>query len=472
MTTVIATLTGFAVVVTAYLTLWNSVQIVMGAVAAGSMWRHRRRRTQRDQALVTRLASPPQISIVMPAFNEELTIVEGVRALLAVEYESREIVVVNDGSSDGTLERLQQSFHLLPGPLAFARPLASAPVRGVYRSVDEPSLVVIDKEAGGCKADAANAGINAASGLLVLVIDADTVLEPDALSRAVLPFLEDAATVAVGGYVAIGNGYRIDGGRVTGIALPRRWLARFQVVEYMRSFLLFRMFCASQNAVVIVSGAFGLFLREAVIAVGGFDKTAIGEDMDLTVRLQLFYRTRRQRFRIAFDPRPLCATLAPEDLASLKSQRCRWRRGLLQVLWRHRRMIGNPRFGAIGLGALPHMVLFEAFGPLLELAGYVVTTLAWCFGLLDVTHFRILLFVAVIYGAATSVLAVLLSESQSRLKMRARDLALLIVVAALDNCGYRQLNAWWAVVGTVQAARGKSGWGVLRRRAFEGKAPA
>jgi cellulose synthase/poly-beta-1,6-N-acetylglucosamine synthase-like glycosyltransferase len=467
--TISTALAVFAMVVTSYIALWNSTLLVMGLVAAVSVWRHQRRRTRRNEALVARLASPPQISVVMPAFNEEVTIVDSVRALLAVDYESCEIVVVNDGSTDTTLARLQQSFHLLPGPLAFARPLPSAPVRGVYRSVDEAALVVLDKEAGGCKSDAANAGINAASGALVLIIDADTVLEPDALSRAVLPFLEDPTTVAVGGYVAIANGRRIDRGRVTDMAMPRSWLARFQILEYMRSFMLFRMFCASQNAVVIVSGAFGLFLRRAVIDVGGYDRTAIGEDMDLTVRLHQFYRARRQPCRIAFDPRPLCYTQAPEDLASLRSQRCRWRRGLVQVLWRHRRLIGNWRFGMVGLGALPHMVFFEGVGPLIELSGYAVTTVAWLIGFLEWNHYRILLLGTVLFGAATTLLAVFLSEGLTR-NIRSRDLVLLMALAVIENCGYRQLNAWWGIVGTVQAATGRGGWGAMKRRAFESAA--
>ena len=469
--TLVDVLAAFAVVVTTYVALWNSTQVIMGLVAAISLWRHQQRRTRRNEALVARLASPPPISVVMPAFNEELTVVDSVRALLAVDYESVEVVVVNDGSTDGTLARLREAFQLLPGPLAFAQPLPSAAVRGIYRSVEEPSLVVIDKEPGGCKADASNAGINAASGVLVLAIDADTLLEPDALSRAVLPFLEDPTTVAVGGYVAIANGCRIERGRVTGIALPRSWLARFQIVEYMRSFLLFRMFCAAQNAVVLVSGAFGLFLRRAVIDVGGFDRTAIGEDMDLTVRLHQFYRTRGLPCRIAFDPRPLCYTQAPEDLSSLRSQRCRWRRGLLQVLWRQRRLIGNWRFGLVGLGALPHVVVFEGLGPLIELSGMALTTVAWLSGYLDWGHYRALLVVTVLFGAATTLLAVLLSDLLTR-TMRPRDLGLLMIVAILENCGYRQLNAWWGCVGTMQAATGRRGWGAMKRRAFEGTARA
>jgi cellulose synthase/poly-beta-1,6-N-acetylglucosamine synthase-like glycosyltransferase len=450
-----------------YFTYWYVSQIVMGLVAAVGVWRYQRRRTRRNVALADRLASPPRVSIVVPAFNEELTIVDSLTSLLAVDYQSFEVVVVNDGSSDATLARLQQHFRLLPGPLAYAQPLPSKPVRGIYRSVQEAGLVVLDKEHGGSKADAVNAGINAASGLLVLVIDADTVLDPEALNRAVLPFLEDPTTVAVGGYVAIANGCSIEGGRVTAIALPRSWLARFQIVEYMRSFLLFRLACASQNSVVLVSGAFGLFRRDAVVAVGGYDPTAIGEDMDLTVRLQQFYRLHRRPFHIAFDPYPLCSTQVPEDWRSLRAQRCRWRRGLLQVLWRRRRLIGNPRAGVVGTAVLPYIAVFEGVGPLLEMSGYAVTAAAAAAGLVEWRHFRLLLVVSLLFGASVTLLAVLLSDVATRRYLRGRDLPLLMIVAVLENCGYRQLNAWWGCVGTVQAWSGGGEWGAMKRRAFE-----
>jgi cellulose synthase/poly-beta-1,6-N-acetylglucosamine synthase-like glycosyltransferase len=302
--------------------------------------------------------------------------------------------------------------------------------------------------------------------VLVLLIDADTMLAADALSRAVLPFLEDPAMVAVGANVAIANGCHVDHGRLVDVALPRSWLARFQVVEYMRSFRLFRVACALPNAVVIISGAFGLFRREAVIAVGGYDQTAIGEDMDLTMRLQRHFRSRREPFRIAFDPNPLAWTQAPEDFTSLRSQRYRWRRGLLQTLWRYRRMIGNPRFGALGLGSLPYVVFFEGLGPLLESSGYLVTLLAASLGYLDWEYFRMMVAVSVLFGAAVTLLAVLLNDVTSRQYMRGRDLALLVAVAILESFGYRQLNSLWGCVGTVQALTGKGGWGSMKRRTF------
>jgi cellulose synthase/poly-beta-1,6-N-acetylglucosamine synthase-like glycosyltransferase len=459
-------LIAFSFLVTAYFVLWNGSQIAMSPLAAVMLWRHRQRNTRRARRLATGVAVPPFVSIVVPAYNEELTIVDSLRALLALDYTPREVVVVNDGSTDGMLELLQRTFQLVPAPLAFVQPLRSEPVRGIYRSISEPDLVVVDKENGGSKADACNAGINAASGVLVLIIDADTVLAADALSRAVLPFLEDPVTVAVGGNIEIVNGCQVEHGRIVDVALPRRWFARFQVVEYMRSFLLFRLACASQNAVVIVSGAFGLFRRDAMIAVGGYDRTAIGEDMDLTIRLQRHFRARREPVRIAFDPNPLAWTQAPEDSQSLRSQRYRWRRGLLQTLWRYRGMIGNPRFGTVGLGSLPYMAFFEGLGPLLETSGYLVTILAAALGLLNWEYCRMMLAVSVLSGATVTLLAVLLNDCTSRQYTRGRDLALLVAVAILESFGYRQLNSLWGCVGTVQALTGKGGWGSMKRKAF------
>ena len=457
---------AFSLVITAYFVLWNVSQIAMSPLAIRTLWRHRQRYTRRARGLAGGVAVPRFVSIVAPAYNEELTIVESLRALLAVDYQPREIVIVNDGSTDGTLALMQETFQLVPAPLAFDQPLPSAPVRGIYRSVSEPDLVVVDKHNGGSKADAANAGINAASGVLVLIIDADTILESDALGRAVLPFLEDPATVAVGGNVGIANGCRMEHGRIVDVALPRSWFARFQVVEYMRAFLLFRLACASQNAVVIISGAFGLFRRDAVIAVGGYDRTAIGEDIDLTIRLQRHFRARGEPIRIGFDPNPLCWTQAPEDWQSLRSQRYRWRRGLLQTLWRYRRMIGNFRFGTVGLFPLPYIAFFEGLGPLLEVGGYVVTIVAASFGYLNWKSCGVMIAVSVLFGVAVTLLAVLLNDVTSRRYMRGRDLALLVAVAIFESFGYRQLNSVWGCVGTVQALTGKGGWGSMKRKAF------
>jgi cellulose synthase/poly-beta-1,6-N-acetylglucosamine synthase-like glycosyltransferase len=466
MSTALLLLILFSLLVTTYFVLWNGLQLALSPFAARTLWRHQRRCTQRARRLADDAARPPHVSIVVPAFNEELTIVDSIRALLDLEYESREVVIVNDGSSDGTLALLERTFHLVPAPVAFAQPLKAEPVRGLYRSISEPDLIVVDKKNGGCKADASNAGINVASGALVLIIDADTILEADALSRAILPFLDDPTTIAVGANIGIANGCRIEMGRVAEVALPRNWLARFQIVEYTRAFLLARQVSASQNALVLISGAFGLFRRDALIAVGGYDHTAIGEDMDLTIRLQRHFRERGEPARIAFDPNPLCWTQAPEDLHSLRSQRCRWRRGLLQVLWRHRRVIGNPRYGKVGLVTLPLITFFEGLGPLLEVAGYVVTIVAGVLGFLSWWFLGLMVVSSVLFGVSVTLLAVLFSDLATRRYMKGRDLGILVAVALFESFGYRQANSIWGCLGTVQALTGRGGWGPMKRRAF------
>lgn len=463
----LAVLITFSILVTTYFVLWNGLQLSLSPLAALRLWRYKRRYTRRARRLAGDVARPPHVSIVVPAFNEELTIVESIRALLALDYEPREVVVVNDGSTDSTLQLLERTFQLVPAPIAFFQALESEPVRGLYRSISEPDLVVVDKKNGGCKADAANAGINIASGQLVLVIDADTVLDADSLSRAVLPFFDDPTTVAVGGNVGIANGCRIVEGRVADVALPRSWLARFQIVEYIRAFLLARQVSASQNALVLISGPFGLFRRDAVIAVGGYDRTALGEDLDLTIRLQRHFRERREPARIGFDPNPLCWTQAPEDWRSLESQRCRWRRGLLQVLWRNRRMIGNPRFGKVGMVTLPYIAFFEGLGPLLEISGYVVTIVAGLLGFLSWKYLGLMVTASVLFGIAVTLLAILLSDLATRRYMKGSDLGILVAVAVIESFGYRQLNSFWGCLGTVQALTGRGGWGPMKRRAFQ-----
>jgi len=467
--TALALLGAFSVIVAVYLAAWGVLQIVAGIFSAKFIWGYQKRRTRRDRALARQLGTLPFVSVIVPAYNEAFTIVDSVRSFLALDYGAREVVVVNDGSSDDTLRRLHEAFQLLPVPIAFEQRLQSELVRGMFRSVREPALVVIDKQNGGSKSDALNAGINAAAGELVLTIDADTVIEADALNRAVLPFLEDPETVAVGGNVGIVNGCRLEKGRIADVKLPDNWLARFQVVEYMRSFLLHRAARGSLNALSIISGAFGLFRRDAVITVGGFDRTAIGEDMDLTMRLQRHYRGHGRPFRIAFDPFPLCSTQVPEDRASLRAQRCRWRRGLLQVLWRHRVMIANPRFGLLGTSVLPYIVIFDGLGPLLEITGFVILTVAAVSGFLYWDHYFLLIAISVLFGVAVTLFAVLLSDIATGRYMSGRDLRLLVAAALLENLGYRQLNSWWGCVATAQVLSGQHGWGVIKRQVFEGE---
>ena len=455
----------FDVAVLIYFVAINTLYLVFTVVAYFRLQALRRRWTPRALEGVMRSPATPGISLIAPAHNEEATIAESLRSLRMLNYPLFEIVVVNDGSKDRTLEVAAATFELARAPVSHPQPIPTRPVRGVYRSLTNNDLVLIDKENGG-KADAINAGINAARYPLVCVMDADSLLEEHALTRAVLPFLEDPSTLAAGGIIRIVNGCRVEHGRVTDVRLPPSPLATFQVVEYLRAFLSGRVAQSAFNALLIISGAFGIFRRDAVVECGGLRHDTIGEDMELVVRLHRLYRERRRPYRIVFLPDPVCWTEAPEDTKVLSRQRNRWQRGTLQVLNFHRRMIGNPRYGLVGLLAMPYYLVFEALGPIVEVAGYLVTAVAVAFGLLDVVFAELLFLSAVLYGAMISVAAVLLEELSFRRYPRVSDLLRLCAYAVLENFGYRQLTTWWRFQGIVDYLRGRQSWGAMTRKGF------
>jgi cellulose synthase/poly-beta-1,6-N-acetylglucosamine synthase-like glycosyltransferase len=462
---VVEALMAFDFVVLAYFLAANTIYLAFTVIAFFRLRSHRRRWTTRALGAVMRSPATPGISIVAPAYNEETTVAESVRSLLLLNYPLFEVVLVNDGSKDRTLEVAVRAFDLVRAPVSYEQPIQTRPVRGVYRSISSTDLVLIDKENGG-KADAVNAGINAAQYPLVCVIDADSLLEEHALSRAVLPFLEDPQTVAAGGIVRIVNGSRVDRGRVVDVRLPENLLACLQVVEYLRAFLAGRVAQSALKILLIVSGAFGLFRREAVVRAGGFRTDTIGEDMELVVRLHRICLERATPYRIVFLPDPVCWTEVPESAADLKRQRNRWQRGTLQVLGFHRRMLFNPRYGAVGVLGLPYYLVFEALGPITELMGYVVTAVAVAAGLLDVVFAELLFLTAVVYGTLVSLLSIVLEELAFRRYPRVLDLVRLFLYGIIENFGYRQLTTWWRFLGIVDYFRGKQGWGVMTRKGF------
>jgi len=407
----------------------------------------------------------PPITVIVPAYNEEATIAGAVRSMLQLEYPSFEILVVNDGSRDGTLDVLRREFDLVPFPEAYRVSLATRPIRRVFRSPTHPNLRVIDKENGG-KADALNAAINAARSPLFCAVDADSVLQRDSLQRVVRPFLENPLTIASGGTIRIANGCRVSDGFMEQVGMPASWLARIQIVEYLRAFLFGRMGWSPMNAMLIVSGAFGLFRRSVVIDAGGYRTDTVGEDMELVVRLHRLYRLGRRDYRILFVPDPICWTEAPESLAVLRSQRMRWQRGLLESLWLNARLLFHPRGGAPGWLAFPMMALFEAVGPLLEGLGLLAVAVAFSVGAISWKAFAAFLLAAVALGMLLSTSALLLEEMSFHLYRRPRHLAALLAAMVAENLGYRQLTAWWRLRALLRwLSRGKGSWGEMRRTA-------
>lgn len=404
----------------------------------------------------------PPVSIIVPAYNEEATIAGAIRSLLQLEYAELEIVVVNDGSSDDTMDVLAREFDLVRFPEAYRKSVPSREVHRVYRSLRHRNLRVVDKDNGG-KADAMNAGINAARYPLFCAVDADSVLQRDSLARLVRPFLDDPTTIACGGTIRVVNGCEVSDGFLEKIALPRGWLARVQVLEYLRAFLFGRLGWAPMNALPNVSGAFGLFRRTAVIEAGGYRTDTVGEDMELVLRLHRLYRLSGRPYRISFVPDPICWTEVPDTFRELRKQRVRWHRGLLESLAGNWRLLFNPRGGAAGWLTVPSLLFFEAIGPIVEVTGYLVMATAFALGVISWGSFAAFLTAAVGIGTLLSANALLLEEMSFHLYERPRQLATLLVAILIENLGYRQLTAFWRVAGMMN-------W-VLRRPTAWGSAP-
>ena len=406
------------------------------------------------------------ISVIVPAYNESDSIITSVRAMLQVEYPDYEVIVVNDGSKDDTLQKLIDAFRLRPFPEAYRQRVPCKKVRGVYRSALYPTLRVIDKENGGSKADALNAGINICRYPIFCAVDADSILQPDSLRRAVRPFLEEPRTIATGGTVRVANGCVVRGGFLEKVNLPANFLARVQVVEYLRAFLYGRMGWTQINAVLIISGAFGVFHKEAVVKVGGYDPEAIGEDMELVLRLHRHFVGSGEDYRITFVPDPICWTDAPEDLGTLRKQRIRWQHGLGQSLMLHRSLLFNPKAGSVGWLAVPFFYLFELFGPVVEVAGYLFMATAGFAGWIDWQTSALFFCLAVGLGVMLSTSALVLEEMSFHVYPRLRDLLRLFVVAILENLGYRQLTLAWRLQGLYGWLCGQiPEWGEMKRSA-------
>jgi cellulose synthase/poly-beta-1,6-N-acetylglucosamine synthase-like glycosyltransferase len=407
----------------------------------------------------------PPVSVVVPAYNEEATIAESVRSFLTLHYPLHEVVVVNDGSKDATLEVLMGAFDLYESDQPVRMQLETAPLRGVYTSPTE-RLVVVDKENGG-KSDALNAGVCAANYPLVCCLDADIILEEDALLRVARPMIESSEVAAVGGIVRVANGCEFEKGRIIKVRTPKKALPNFQIVEYLRAFIAVRTAWSKLNCLLIISGAFGMFRRRDLILAGGYSSDTVGEDMELTTRIHRVLRENDRRYKISFVPDPIAWTEVPDNLRVLGRQRDRWHRGLLETLVRHRRMLFNPRYGTVGLIGMPYFFLFEFLGPVIELLGYIAFVAGLALGVIN-TAFALVFFLAAVgLGVLLSTAAVFLEELRLERYPSWRDLVKLILYGVLENFGYRQLNTLWRAMAIVSFLRKNSDWGAMERKGFE-----
>ncbi len=417
-------------------------------------------------SIVMSESSTPSITILTPAYNEETNIIDTVRAFLQLRYPNLRIIVINDGSTDSTLELLKDRFDLAPLNQVVRNQIKTKPVKGAFQSRIDSRLLVVDKEGGG-KSDALNVGLNVCQTPLVCSVDADSIIDRYALLRMVEPYLYNDSVVAVGGAVLLANGCEFRDGISQKIGFPSSWLARFQIIEYLRSFLYARVGFNKLGGSLIISGAFGLFLRQAVVDVGGYQDNKIGEDIEMVVRLHHHMRKNKQPYIIKYIPDPLCYTEAPESVKVLGRQRDRWQRGLAETLWEHKTMFFNPKYGTIGMLLFPLFVLFELLGPIVELSGYIWFSFALGFGNLD-KSFAFLFFMAAIFlGILMSIQSIVFDMMITNVYKGFGLKLKLIFVAFLEFFGYRQLTLFFRLKGLWSYLIKKKSWGKMTRQGFE-----
>lgn len=419
------------------------------------------------------LSSPfaPSVSVVAPAYNESLTIVENVKALLALYYPNYEIVIVNDGSKDKTLEMVIAAFDLELVPYVVDYKIPCAEIRGVYKSKKKSfnNLTIIDKVNGG-KADALNAGINISKGDYFIAIDVDSIIDPYALQKLVKPFLEetDRRVIATGGVIRIANSCVIKDGQLIEINVPNQFLPRCQVIEYNRAFLMGRLAWSRMDGLLLISGALGLFDKEIVINCGGYFPKTVGEDMELVVRMRKYMTNQKEKYRVVYIPDPLCWTEAPSSYKILGRQRNRWTRGTIDTLFLHWNIFCNPRYGFMGLISHPFWVFFEWLAPIIEFIGLVYFFFIAILGEPNWPFFFVLLFFVYFFSIAFSTYAILYDHLTFHRYKKRWMIAKLVLTAWIEPLLFHPFIVYWALRGNIDYfIRKKSGWGQMTRSGFE-----
>lgn len=406
----------------------------------------------------------PPVSVLIPVYNEGKILFRTIQSTLSLNYPYCEAIVINDGSIDDTLDLLIHKYNLKRIDLVYRNLIQTKPIRGFYYNKDIPNLLVIDKEQGG-KSDALNCGINASRSPYICSVDADTLMEPDALLRLMSDAMESAVpVVACGGVVRVINGATVEDDRIKEIGLPKKWLAIFQIVEYLRSFLFGRVGLDRVHGTMILSGAFSMFQKQAVLDVGGFDTKNVCEDMEIIVRIHRQRILDKKPYAVRFVMDPICWTEVPETMKQLSKQRRRWHLGLIQTMMKHKSMIFNPRYGRVGLLAMPFFFFAEMLSPVIEVLGYVAMIGAFSFGIINFKFFLLFLFLAVFYGVFLSVASVFLEEMTYRRYPEWEHFFILLLFGVLENFGYRQINSIWRFMAFFQYLFGKQRWEFSRRR--------
>ena len=395
----------------------------------------------------------PGISVVTPAYNEDLIIIDSAHSLLNLQYPNFEVIIVNDGSTDNTLETLIEEFDLQIVPFPYIDKVRCQPVRNIYKSTNPTysNLTIVDKENGGTKADAMNAGLNIAKYDYFINTDIDGLLDPNTLAKMIVPVLDsDVPVIAVGATLRMVNSCEVDNGRITRVRPPKRLIPVFQETEYLRSYLVGKMGWSALNTIPNVSGGFGLFDTNVVISAGGYDPLSQAEDMYMTLRMIAFMRDSKRKYRIRQIADTCCWTEGPSTLNLLYRQRTRWGRGLLQIFIVHRHFLFNPKYGRMGLFLLPYSLFFDFLAPILTTVGFFMIIFLFLNNQINYDTFWLLLLFVYLIGVSMSAVAITADLSNKKLYKNYSEYGRLILFSLFEAVAYQPFNTIFYVIGYGQ----------------------
>ncbi|MDP4267745.1 MAG: glycosyltransferase [Bacteroidota bacterium] len=444
--------------------------LILGLVSATILINHNRKSQFADYHIIHSSPFAPTISIIAPAYNESKTIVDNIRALLALHYNIFEVIIVNDGSTDDSIDKVIKEYELEKVDYFVNPIIPTKEIKGVYRSQNKAftNLTVIDKINGG-KADALNAGLNVSKYDYFLAIDVDSVIDPIALLKLIKPIIEasDKKVIATGGAVRIVNSCNVNNGNIVNIEIPRNFWAKFQILEYTRAFLMGRIAWSKLNGLLLVSGALGLFDKKIAIECGGYSNETVGEDMELVVRMRRHMYERKIKHEVVYIPDPLCWTEVPETIKTLSRQRNRWTRGTMGTLFMHKKVFFNPKYGSMGMIGYPYWFFFEWLAPLIEFSGIVYFAIMAITGHVNWSYFILLLAFIYLFAVAFSFFSILYEELTFHKYYKRLQILKLFLTAIIEPFFYHQMTVFWAIKGNIAYWMGEKGWGVMERFEFK-----
>jgi biofilm PGA synthesis N-glycosyltransferase PgaC len=444
--------------------------LILMIFSAVALRRYQRKNSYVDYNSIVTSSLAPSVTVIAPAYNESATIVDNSRALLSLYYNNLDVVIVNDGSTDNSMEKMISEYELEKVNYYFDYRLPCERIRGIYKSRNHSfkKLTVIDKVNGG-KADALNAGLNVSRNDLVVSIDADTVLEPDALIKLVKPFLEakDKRVIGVGAVVRVANSCDISGGFVRKVNLPKKFLPRAQALEYTRAFLIGRMAWSELDGLLLISGALGMFDRDILITAGGYSIRTVGEDMEMVVRIRRYMADRGLDYNVVYIPDPLCWTEVPSSVKVLARQRSRWTRGTIETLYTHRKLFLNSKYKALGVMGYPYWLMVEYLAPIIEFFGILWFIFLLATGRLNLPFFLDLFVFVYFFAVSLSIWSVLFEEITFHKYEKRRDVLRLIGMAFLEPIFYHPLVMFLTVKGSFDKLLNRNNWGRMERKGFK-----